>query len=711
MNGVWLGVGSLVAWLGVAGPAMADALSSDAGGVAPAPEDPALQELLQALDQETRIATRTRMNVDFVPGMVSVLYGGDLLNKGVRTVGEALELIPGVELSMASDSQMQVLIRGVGGAFSSGKLKLLLNGVPFNSTLSGATAGLRIPVEQVDRIEMIRGPGSTVYGEFAYSGVIDVITRSDGNQAYLRRGFLGNIGSGARWGYENAAGDWRLSLNVAGSNIDGDSVQAGPDVLRDTPFSRAPGPSNEKRQNRSAIARFEFGDFSLLAQWAKSNSGDAFGLANALPAPEPRIMRRADMVSVQAEQTWRPGRGLELRGHAGWLDYRLRSGLHQFYPPGFMGDDPTSGQPFYPDGLVGSPNYSERKYRTGAELNFSGMDDHQWLFGFEWLYTDTGDTWVVRNFDPNTMIPGTTVPAPAPLAEYRGDGNWLKEGLTRQAWGLFVQDQYNVSDRLTVTAGLRFDSYDDVGSANSPRLAAVYRLDERQTLKAQYASAFRPPSFLEIATMNNPVVGGNPDIESELIDTFEMGYIFNDGLSTARATLFWAALHRLIVIDPATGRYSNAGHLRVMGAELEFTRKFGRSLELDSALAFVEPRHEDRDANVSDVAHLTGSLGLRYRVLPGYLLNAQYRYVGAREREPGDPRADLPGYQRLDVTATAEHWLQSGFTLRAGVRNLLDERVTYPAPLVPFGGAVIPAYPQDYPRPGREFWLQASVDF
>lgn len=671
----------------------------------------ALQALLGALDQETKIATHTKMNIDFVPGMVSVLYGKDLQDRGVRTAGEALSLIPGVELSLSSDGQTQVFVRGIGTAFSSGKIKVMLNGVPFNSTMSVATTSLHIPVEQIDRIEVIRGPGSTIYGEFAYSGVVNVVTRKQENNVFIRYGDLGSKTVGMQLWKENAAQNLRVNLNFSGTNIDGDAVTSGPDVLRNTPFSRAPGPVNEKEHDRNAVFQLDYKDFNFMVQWAKVGAGDAFGLAYALPDPEPRIMREVDMLSVQAEQHWALTSDLNVRAHMGWLDYSLKSGLHQFYPPGFAGINPMTSQPFYPDGLIGSPNYAERKYRAGAEFNFNGVEDHEWLFGFEWLSTDSGDTYAIRNYNPNVFIPSTNIPMPAPLAVNRGDQNWLEEGLTRRVWGLFVQDQYSMSDKMTITAGLRFDSYDDVGSAVSPRLAGVYRLDGKRTLKVQYARAFRPPTFLETSTKNNPVIIGSPDIESELIDNYELGYIFNDGVNMLRTTLFRADLHNLIAIDSATNRYTNKGEVGAIGAELEYARKFGRKLKLDSTLSYVEATDVDTHEHVADVGHVIANLGLMYRPWADYVFSAQYRYVGEKEREVADPRGDLSDYELMDVSAAVEDLFMPGLSGRAGVKNLFDADVRLPSPLVSFGGTLIPSYPEDYPRPGREFWLQLEYAF
>ena len=664
----------------------------------------ALQDLLQALDQETEIATKTKMNIDFVPGMVSVLYGDDLLARGFASAGEAMALIPGVELSLSSDGQSQVFVRGIGTAFSSGKTKVLLNGVPFNSTLSVATTALRIPVEQIDRIEVIRGPGSAIYGEFAFSGVINIITRVDSNRIFARYGSLGTTTAGGILVREADERDLSMSLSFSGTWIDGDSVKTGEDVLRNSPFailSNAPGTSNEKEQDTSVIFQSKYRDTKLSVQFVKVDTGDYFGLAHALPSYGSKIMREVSFYTINAETKWSLTPDLDMNVYVGWHDYKLDSGLHEFYPAGSFGS--------FPNGMFGSPNYEERKYRAGADFNYKGWGKHEILAGVEVLYTEQGETFAERNYDPNTIPP-----TPVPLAKYRGDENWLDEGLTRLVYGVFVQDQFAFNDRLTMTAGLRFDSYDDIGNAFSPRVAAVYRLKENQTLKAQFAQAFRPPTFIETGTKNNPVVSGNSDIESEHMTTYELAYIFNNEVNRLRATLYYADLHELIVVDSTANTYANQGEAHTRGLELEYVRNFSRQLKVDTSVSYMHPWNESAGEMIADVAMITGNFGVMYRPASNYSVSAQYRYVGERHREGGDPRGSLEGYQVIDVTASANNFVKSGLTVHAGIKNIFDTEVVFPSPMVRFTASippVLPAYENDYPRSGREFWLQADIRF
>ena len=166
--------------------------------------DPELRDLLSLLDDQTQLATKTGMNADFIPGMATVLSGEDLLDRGIRTVWGALGLVPGFSQGLEATGERQVLSRGVGFGYASGNIKILLDGVSMNASLT-ATANpvLNIPIEQVERIEVIRGPGSSVYGEFAYAGVVNVITRQQERTLHLQADQGATAGGGGVWYWQD----------------------------------------------------------------------------------------------------------------------------------------------------------------------------------------------------------------------------------------------------------------------------------------------------------------------------------------------------------------------------------------------------------------------------------------------------------------------------------------------------------------------------
>ena len=159
---------TLALWAAFAAPASAQ--SDDAA---------ALAELMQTLEEETEVATRTRMNRDFVPGMVTVLEGAVLRDLGARTVWEALSHAPGLQTEIDARGVPTLTARGIYFPFNSGSIQILLNGLAIGREDIGANgSALILPMTLVERIEFVRGPGSVIYGDYAFQGMINIVTRS-----------------------------------------------------------------------------------------------------------------------------------------------------------------------------------------------------------------------------------------------------------------------------------------------------------------------------------------------------------------------------------------------------------------------------------------------------------------------------------------------------------------------------------------------------
>jgi len=671
--------------------------------------DQAMADLLRVLDEETELATKTKLNVDFVPGMVSVLNSKEMMAKGARTVYEALGFIPGVELSKAHDGQIQVIFRGVGKTFSSGKVKVLLNGMPFNATLQAAMPALMWPLDQVDRVEVIRGPGSVIYGEFASVGVINIITSNRTDQVYVRNSDEGNSDFGAQVWKEFPDKNITLSLNMASQSSDGGQLYAGQDVLYNTPnqaVSNAPGPANTKRENRYFILDFDYKDISITWQNIELGFGDHFGIANALPANSDRIVRTGKTQGIEISKPWKLAEQINTKLALGWFKHELSSEQHEIFPNGFTVPPGTT----FNEGVLGGPNYQEQKYYLSYELSYSALEKHDVLFGVDYSNTKQGNTWAQRNYAV-VEIGGNKLIQNRPNQKYTGEDNWLAEGLKRRVVGVYVQDLYEFSKALDFTFGLRFDDYDDIGSDITPRIAGVYHLTDEQTFKMQYAQSFRPPTFLEMYTKNNLVLSGNPDLNSEQLDSIDVGYVYNNGLLIGRATIFYYELEGLIAIDNTTKAYANIGNIDAVGFELEYEQQLSQSLKLDGNISYTDATI-DSDISIPGVAKTMGNIGLIYQIYTDITFNAQYRHVGERGREKQDNRGKLKGYDIFDATFSFFNLLTKDLTLRLTAKNIFDQDVVYPSPLAfPSQGPPKPAYLNDYRQQGREIFFHAAYEF
>ncbi|MBI3775850.1 MAG: TonB-dependent receptor [Gammaproteobacteria bacterium] len=663
----------------------------------PLPEADPVSDLMRVLDEETEIATRTKLNVDFVPGMVTVLHGKDLLAKGVRTVYEALGLVPGVELSMTGDGQYQFLVRGMGKAFASTKTKFLINGVDVNSTLGPVATVRTIPIEQVDRIEVVRGPGSAIYGEYALAGVVDVITIEQGNTVFARYGDVDGGTLGATYGYHPAASKFGFSFNFSGTSTGGGDVTSGKDKLSTSAVpaikasSNAPGASNERESNNAAMLKMNYADLSLYIQHVRSAFGDHFGVNDALPDESTKLVRRWDFDTVEVRNPWRIGSEARAEVRVGWTHFLTDVSGQQLFPAGFPG--------FAATGVIGGPHYEETRRTIKSAFEFPLSPRHYGVGGIEYADVRQGDTWNERNYSLTSTGTGFV---PVAQIKYQGAENWLKEGLKRRIVSAYFQDQYTGLDKTTVTAGLRVDHYNDVGNAVTPRIGAVYQLSSRQTLKLQYSDAFRPPSFLEMYSQKNPVVNGNPEISPERLHNLEAGYAYNSGQYVFRATAFHSDIHHIIVIDTASKIFHNGGEAHIRGLELEGVVPLARNLKIDGNVSVQNSNTQEGLSSLWGAAQRLANLGVLYQANTDRYINVQYRYTGARERETADTRAVLEGYQTADFTVSADKIWLPALSLRAGVRNIFDADVRFPAPKA--------TYPDDYPRPGRQWWLAANYD-
>jgi iron complex outermembrane receptor protein len=173
-----------------------------------------LEALLELMTEETEIATKTKQNADFVPGIVTVLDAEKLRLLGVRTVWEAMPYIPGVQASLDPSGQPTVTVRGIPFPFNAGNIAILVDGVAIERESAGLNgAALYLPIEQVERIEFVRGPGSVVYGDFAFMGLLNVVTARDDSAVELYADNHDAHGGNAR--FSHVADAWAFSVNAA----------------------------------------------------------------------------------------------------------------------------------------------------------------------------------------------------------------------------------------------------------------------------------------------------------------------------------------------------------------------------------------------------------------------------------------------------------------------------------------------------------------
>lgn len=653
-------------------------------------------DLFALLQQESDLATKTKKNIDYLPGLITVLHRSELQRYGFKTVKDALELIPGIDFSMKG-----LIVRGIGNAFISGKTKIMLNGVTFNDTASSSAPYiLRLPVEAVERVEVIRGPGSALYGEYAYSGVINIVTVSDMNYLFAGYEDYGHDHDGRHGGFAafHRDSDLAMQLIVTDSASDGRYTDVKTDILYqpqfsgNIPVSNAPGSAELLSEQRFYLFDLQYKKFALSAYAVHSSEGAGFGEGNALPSDDGKANIEVWRKSFEARQTVELDGGAELRLKAGLLLSELRVRDMYVMPEGFTYIIP------FDDGIIAGSHAKEEKQYGGAELAYEALQGHKLLVGAESSRSEIKDSYIERNVNPGIPTPLGSV------QRFSGIYGPLGGHPTRSVRALYAQDEWSAGERTTVTLGLRYDDYDDIGSNTSPRIAAVYEISPVHILKAQYAHAFRPPNYIELYMRNNPFATGDETLTAETVDTYEAAYVFNNQSEVIRIGLFYSLLQNLIGIEKTTvlnGNYTDKGEATVRGVEAEFEKRYFDETAIRAHLSYVNAQNDDR--TIDRYAALTGTLGVSKYLNKTFGTALLYRYTGEREREEADDRGALEAEHRIDLTLFNDHSGIKNLNLKGGIKNILDAPTAYPAPTG--------TYEDDYPRAGRNYWVKAEYGF
>lgn len=635
------------------------------------------------------IATGTRQQVRKAPSVATVITAEDIASMGAKTVDEALEAVPGLQVSRSTlDYAANYGMRGI-LTESNPHVLMMVNGIPLTSAYLGNRNDMpmALPVENVARIEVIRGPGSALYGADAFGGTINIITKTAddiGGTSFGMR--AGSFNSWDTWfQHGSRVGELEIAAYLKIGSTNGQRKTIREDFLTaiDPASSLAPGPVNLGHDDIDAQLDLGYGRLRWRSSYTlRNNGGVGAGIAGAL---DPVGRFRSERIT--SDLAWNDAnfaRDLSLTVQASFMHLanEITTPAMLFPAGAFFG--------YFPDGMIGAPNKWERQARLSASSVYSGFADHRIRFGVGHDEMDIYKTRETKNF---TQIPGLI-----PLPMYSATGaNLFLAPHQRHLDYLYIQDEWSFARKWTLTAGARYDKYSDFGSTTNPRLALVWEARDDLTAKLMYGTAFRAPSFVEQYATSNPVALGNPALAPEKINTLE-------------ASLTWQAQHNLHttlsifhheisdIIGVSGTSYLNTGKQTGNGGELEAIWDVSHDLRLSGHYAYQRNIDETtrQDAGYAPHQHLYSRADWRFT--SGWQISGQLNHVADRKRAWGDTRAEVPDYTSVNLTLRSEK-PKRGWDFSASILNLFDADIREPSKI---GSGLT----YDLPMPGRTFWLQ-----
>lgn len=669
------------------------------------------------------IATGNSTSLDKAPATASVIYAAEIEAMGARNLDEILASVPGLHVSLSSLSRLDSVysIRGVHTGFNA-QVLLLLNGVPVQSTLQGGHPTMfRLPSASIARVEIMRGPGSAVYGADAYAGVINVITKDatsiNNTQVGARAGSFGSrelwLQSATHWN------DVGVALNLAYQETDGDNsrsvaadFQTSLDSALKTNASRAPSALSTRYQVFDAHLALSSDRWQVnLWNWLSTDAGVGAGAAQALDPDgydDNHLMMADATYKFNSPETW----DNSVRASHVYSDHATEFTL---LPAGTklpIGKDGNInfaspvGLVSFPDGLKGNPGQITKDSQLEFVSIYSGWDSHRMRFslGSRYQSFDGNET---KNFGPGVLdkiplpsvVDGTLTDVDNTPNIYLGNG-------TRTIRFFSAQDEWQLHKNLALTAGVRYDDYSDFGSATNPRLALVWATSENLTTKLLYGSAFRAPSFSELYFKNNPVSLGNPNLKPERIDTLELAfnYRFNPNLQTTLTLFSYEAKEMIDFVADANAPTKTAQNIRDQdgdGFELEFSWKPAPQLRLSSSYSSQDATDAKTHALVPDAPRRQVKFNADWEFYHNWYFNTQLDRVSDRPRVITDTRAAIDDYTWINVTLRAKDILPS-LDVSLAVRNATDADAREPS-----SGRIA----EDYRLEARSAWMELRYKF
>lgn len=665
-----------------------------------------------ALDTVIVTATRTSENIKNVPANVTVITAKDLEKKQIFSVREALQNEVGFYLSPTAETKNGLSLRG----FSGQDILVLYDGQQINSAFDGSIAWDSIPLNKIERIEIVRGAGSSLYGGHAVAGVINIIPKESSGET--------NVDMNVSFGSNNT---WNRGISIDGAVNDDLSFNIGYQKRSTqgyrgyykTVSGKTTGSSSATadlpmlgsgqyviggRGEKSKISEDYFVDFtydiddnrSVKYSYTHNNYNYAYNnpFIYIYDSVGNQIFKGTILTQDGKYVTIKPSDYLGYIGEREQdihkINYRddenqikIGIGMTDLKKEGYSSADSSATSTDW-DGKGSLASYPSKNYNFDFQKTWE-FDKHNVIAGFAWMKEKmTYTSYSLTNWNDWNSISSLSS---------------INSGSTH-TFALFAQDQYTLSEQWKVYTGVRFDQYKKEGgysylasgnsrqdfssksfSEVSPKIAFEYTADDRTTYFTSYGHSFNPPSIYKLyrrAGTSMSSVQANPDLEPETSNTFELGMKRDlDDNTSLGITLFHVKTKDKIALATKNGvkAYYNLDNATAKGVELELKHKLNDNWSSYFNYTYERGENESNDQTTRnwDIPRHLLHAGVDYTYgKANWGLDAQY----VSERQ--SPDADTVEYGSEDAFFLMNTYLNYKATdqidLQFGIQNLLDRK-------------------------------------
>ena len=644
-------------------PAAAHATGTPSAGPAGSSEEMILfQELPSVFG-----ASKYEQKPGEAPASVSIVTADEIQRYGYRTLSDILGSVRGF-FTTYDRNYSYAGVRGFDrpGDYDT-RILLLLDGHRLNDNVyDQASVGTEsvVDVNAIERVEVIRGPSSSLYGTNAFLAVVNVITKSGralkGGEITAEAGSYGTDRGRVAYGTRRDNG---VEMFLNGSYYDSGGQRLSYKEFNDPSNNDGVAVNADYDSYAHFFGKVTYGNYLIEGAVSSRTKGiPTASFGTVFNAPETRTTDARGFLSLKYDKELGPNS--RLVATASYDAYRY------------------NGAYMYASGLASDYGYG-RWWTTELQAIHTSRGHQKLIYGAEYRYNARQDQ---GYSDPTTT--------------------YLKDSRQSGIWALYLQDEARFGDHVILNAGLRHDGYDTFGGTTNPRLALIVSPGEATSIKFLYGKAFRGPNAYELYYND----GGfsqknNPALRPETIQTYEVAleHSFGSRLRGA-ASVYQYRIKNLtnLETDPLDLLliFENVDRVKAQGAEVELDGKLGRSLDARASYAWQKSENELTGDTLSNSPRHMAKLGLaKAMARERFQAGLELQYLGSRDTVSGGRTGS---YVLTNLTLLSRNW-KNGPTLSLSVYNLFDRHYGDP------GGEehVQEVIPQD----GRNYRLQVKYDF